>query len=150
MSSGTTTQSCYQLDMVLNALWHNERVLLSAGLGIECPLALPHSPVISWVWYIECPLALPHSPVTSKYNAPSLPLPFYVQEPCFFPTSPGPWYIEMAQSTSMLGLSSSQLRTNLFAGFQYGLIPTMYPHHMGGNPNSSAPSKQHYLCPYGC
>ena len=95
----TTTQSCYQLDLVLNALLHYHTVPLSAGLGIECPLALPHSPVISWTWYwmpsgtttqfrhqldlvlnalwhyhtvpssaglgIECPLALPHSPVIS-------------------------------------------------------------------------------------
>ena len=51
MPSGTTTQSRYQLDLILNALWHYHTVPLSAGLGIECPLALPHSPVISWTWY---------------------------------------------------------------------------------------------------
>ena len=65
MPSGTTTQSRYQLDLVLNALWHYHAVLLSVGLGIECPLALPHSPVISTGLGIECPLALPHSPVIS-------------------------------------------------------------------------------------
>ena len=75
MPSGTTTLSHYQLDLVLNALWHYHTVPLSVGFGIECPLALPHSPVIIWrywsaLWYyhtillitwlgIQCPLALP-------------------------------------------------------------------------------------------
>ena len=39
------------LDLVLNVLWHYRTVLLSAGLGIECPLALLYDPVISWTWY---------------------------------------------------------------------------------------------------
>ena len=58
------------LDLVLNALWHYRTVLLSVGLGIEWPLALPYSPLtaryttvpfftnITWVCGIECPKAL--------------------------------------------------------------------------------------------
>ena len=51
MPSDTTTQSHYQLDLELNGLWHYHTVPLSAGLGIECPLALPHSPVNSLAWH---------------------------------------------------------------------------------------------------
>ena len=52
------------LDLVLNALWHDLTVLLSAGLGIECPLALQQV-LLSAGLGIECPLVLPHGPVFS-------------------------------------------------------------------------------------
>ena len=52
---------CYELDLYWlmfsprtsfsSVLPDNVRCETGPGLGIECPLALPHSPVISWAWY---------------------------------------------------------------------------------------------------
>ena len=86
MPSGTTAQSCYQLDLVLNALWHYHTVLLQQDI------LLPPFSQHYLVCGIECPNVLRRT------------------------------------------LTSSNLPT----GFQYCFIPTMYPHHMGGNPMQQA------------
>ena len=137
MPSGNSIQTCYQLHRLgfTTQFWYQLSLVLNS-VHLPLPHMQPFISCMAWYWipwqyhshYYQLDLVI--------YNL-ELPCTCYQQD-IMLPLSP----LSLSKN-----LASSQY--HLVYGFWYCLIPTMYPHYMGGIP-SGAPRKTALPLPNGC